>query len=112
MSLQEKYQKALKELENENQVAILIRQEEQNGITYKWRLVVRRGNRGPFHTLEILDPESGVAIQIPLLGNWEKTLGIADKMLTNLSMDTFEEVAKELLSLKQQPRRQRGGKEL
>ncbi|MEM0010186.1 MAG: hypothetical protein QXY20_08935 [Thermofilum sp.] len=112
MSLQDKYQKALKELENERQVAILIKQEEQNGIIYKWRLVVRRGNKSPFHTLEILEPESGVTIQIPLLGNWERTLGIVDKMLTNLSMDTFEEVVKELLALRQQPPRGRREKEI
>lgn len=107
MSISDKYQQALEELEKERQVAIVLKEEEENGIKYKWRLVLRKGRRSPFHLLEILDPDSNVAIQIPLYGNWERVLNVADKMLNNLSMDTFAEVVKQLVSLRTQKRSRR-----
>ena len=105
VDIKTKYEQALQRVEKEGIVAVLLKQEEYNDITVKWRLTLRKGKGDrPFHTLEIVDPESGVCIQIPLMGNWTKVLNVVDQILTNLDMNTFAEIKKQLLSLTNQPK--------
>jgi len=109
MSLEAKYKEALERIKEEGSVAILIKQEDLEGLIVKWRLVLRSTSQGKvMHVLEILDPESATTIQIPLIGDWNKVLNVAEQILNNLDMKTFKEVKKQLVEI----RPQRGGRSI
>jgi hypothetical protein len=109
MSLEAKYREALGRIKEEGSVAILLKQEDLEGLVVKWRLVLRSTSQGRvMHVLEILDPESATTIQIPLIGDWNKVLNVAEQILNNLDMKTFKEVKKQLVEL----RPQRGGRSI
>lgn len=102
-SLAEKYQEALGVLEagEESQVAVLVKQEQtEDGLTIKHRLLMRKTPNSITHVYEILEPESGAMIQIPLLGNWQDVLTGAVNLLESLNMETVKAVVEELVQLR------------
>jgi hypothetical protein len=89
----EKYRKAREQIESGKERALAVVLRVSGGI--KYRLTLRRSNRGIIHTLEIMSDSSTIpAVRIDLLGNWEAVLDEADYVLSNMSMDDFREVAK------------------
>jgi len=89
----EKYKKAREHVESGRERALAVVFGVSEGV--KYRLTLRRGNRGIIHTLEIMSDNSSIpVIKIDLLGNWEAVLDEADYVLSNMSMDDFREVAK------------------
>jgi len=100
--LVEKYRETAQKVEAEGkQYAIKLGGESNEDITIKYRLVLRPTARGIIHTLEILDAtEERAAIQIPLLGrDWARTLNHADRVLSNVSVEKFREIAELLIEL-------------
>jgi len=89
----EKYRKAREQVESGKERALAVVLGVSEGI--KYRLTLRRGNRGVIHTLEIMSDSSTIpAVKIDLLGNWEAVLDEADYVLSNMSMDDFREVVR------------------
>jgi len=100
--LVEKYRETAQKVEAEGkQYAIKLGGESNEDVTIKYRLVLRPTARGIVHTLEILDAtEERAAIQIPLLGrDWARTLNHADRVLSNVSVEKFREIAELLVEL-------------
>jgi len=88
----EKYRKAREQVESGKEKALAVVLGISEGV--KYRLTLRRGNRGVIHTLEIMGDNSTIsAVKIDLLGNWEAVLDEADYVLSNMSMDDFRKVA-------------------
>jgi len=88
----EKYRKAREQVESGKERAIAVVFGVSEGV--KYRLTMRKGNRGIIHTLEIMSDNSSIpAVKIDLLGNWEAVLDEADYVLSNVSMDDFRKVA-------------------
>jgi hypothetical protein len=88
----EKYKKAKEHVESGKEKALAVVFGVSEGV--KYRLTLRRGNRGVIHTLEIMSDNSSIpVIKIDLLGNWEAVLDEADFVLSNMSMDDFRKVA-------------------
>ena len=88
----EKYKKAREQVESGKEKALAVVLGISEGI--KYRLTMRKGGKGIFHTLEIMAENSSVpAIKIDLVGNWEAVLDEADYVLSNMAMDDFRKVA-------------------
>jgi hypothetical protein len=88
----EKYRKAREQVESGKDKSLAVVFGVSEGI--KYRLTMRKGNRGIIHTLEIMNDSSTIpAVKIDLLGNWEAVLDEADYVLSNMSMDDFRKVA-------------------
>jgi hypothetical protein len=88
----EKYKKAREQVESGRERALAVVLGVSEGV--KYRLTLRKGNRGIIHTLEIMGDNSSIpVIKIDLLGNWEAVLDEADYVLSNMSMDDFRKVA-------------------
>jgi hypothetical protein len=88
----EKYRKAREHIESGKERTLAVVFGVSEGV--KYRLTMRKGNRGIIHTLEIMSDNSTIpAVKIDLLGNWEAVLDEADYVLSNMSMDDFRKVA-------------------
>ena len=88
----EKYRKAREHIESGKERTLAVVFGVSEGV--KYRLTLRKGNRGLIHTLEIMSDSSTIpAVKIDLLGNWEAVLDEADYVLSNMSMDDFRKVA-------------------
>jgi hypothetical protein len=89
----EKYKKAREQVESGKEKALAVVLGISEGV--KYRLTLRKSNRGVLHTLEIMNDSSTIpVVKIDLLGNWEAVLDEADYVLSNMAMDDFREVAK------------------
>jgi len=107
--LAEKYRRALETVEKTGIVSIKLKEAE--GI--KYRLSLRKTNKGVIHTLEIMESDASFpAVRIDLLGNWETVLESADRVLANMSMDDFREVAEQVKQLRPQQKGRRNVEEL
>jgi hypothetical protein len=107
----EKYRKAREQVESGKERALAVVLGVSEGI--KYRLTLRRGNRGIIHTLEIMSDNGTIpAVKIDLLGNWEAVLDEADFTLSNMLMDDFREVAKFLKENIAQSRSRGSAKEI
>ena len=88
----ERYKKAREHIETGRERTLAVVLGVSEGV--KYRLTLRKGNRGIIHTLEIMGDNSSIpVIKIDLLGNWEAVLDEADYVLSNMSMDDFRKVA-------------------
>jgi len=88
----DRYRKAREQVESGKEKALAVVFGVSEGV--KYRLTMRKGNRGVIHTLEIMSDNSSIpVIKIDLLGNWEAVLDEADYVLSNMSMDDFRKVA-------------------
>jgi hypothetical protein len=88
----DKYRKAREQIESGKEKALAVVLGVSEGV--KYRLTMRKGNRGIIHTLEIMNDSSTIpAVKIDLLGNWEAVLDEADYVLSNMSMEDFRRVA-------------------
>ena len=88
----EKYKKAREQVESGKERALAVVLGVSEGV--KYRLTMRKGERGIIHTLEIMSDNSTIpAVKIDLLGNWEAVLDEADYVLSNMSMDDYRKVA-------------------
>jgi len=88
----ERYKKAREHIESGRERTLAVVLGVSEGV--KYRLTLRKGNRGIIHTLEIMSDNSTIpAVKIDLLGNWEAVLDEADYVLSNMSMDDFRKVA-------------------
>lgn len=88
----DKYRKAREQVESGKESALAVVLGVSEGI--KYRLTMRRGNRGVIHTLEIMSDSGSIpVVKIDLLGNWEAVLDEADYVLSNMAMDDFRKVA-------------------
>jgi len=88
----ERYKKAREHIESGRERTLAVVLGVSEGV--KYRLTLRKGNRGIIHTLEIMGDNSSIpVIKIDLLGNWEAVLDEADYVLSNMSMDDFRKVA-------------------
>lgn len=107
----EKYRKAREQVESGKEKALAVVLGISEGV--KYRLTLRRGNRGVIHTLEIMGDNSTIsAVKIDLLGNWEAVLDEADYVLSNMSMDDFRKVAEWIKENLAQPRSRGPAKEI
>jgi hypothetical protein len=107
----ERYRKAREQIESGKEKALAVVLGVSEGI--KYRLTMRKGNRGIIHTLEIMSENSAVpALKIDLLGNWEAVLDEADYVLSNMSMDDFHKVAEFLKENFTQTRSRGSAKEI
>jgi hypothetical protein len=88
----ERYKKAREQVESGKERALAVVLGVSEGV--KYRITMRKGNRGIIHTLEIMNDSSTIpVVKIDLLGNWESILDDADYVLSNMSMDDFRKVA-------------------
>ncbi|MCC6021313.1 MAG: hypothetical protein LM577_08125 [Thermoproteaceae archaeon] len=99
--LLEKYKEVRRMAEEQRRAyAIKIAAEESDGIHVKYRLLLRPTQRGIVHLLEIMEEgEVRSAIQVPLLGDWERALKHADRVIDAISKETFREVARVLVEM-------------
>jgi len=89
----EKYKKARELVESGKEKALAVVLGTANGV--KYRITMRRGNRGIIHTLEMMEENSTIpAVRIDLLGNWQAVLDSADYVLSNMGMEDFREISK------------------
>ena len=89
----EKYKKARELVESGKEKALAVVLGTANGV--KYRVTMRRGNRGIIHTIEMMEENSTIpAIRIDLLGNWQAVLDSADYVLSNMGMEDFREISK------------------
>jgi hypothetical protein len=80
--------------------AIKLDVEESEGIRVKYRLLVRPTQRGVMHALEIMEEgETRSAVQVPLLGDWERALKHADRVIDAISKEKFREIARLLVEM-------------
>ncbi len=88
----ERYRKAREQVESGKERALAVVLGVSEGV--KYRLTMRKGNRGIIHTLEIMSENSTIpVVKIDLLGNWEAVLDEADYVLSNMTMDDFRKIA-------------------
>lgn len=99
--LLEKYREVRRMAEEQRRAyAIKIATEESEGIQIKYRLLVRPTQRGIVHALEIMEEgEARSAVQVPLLGDWERALKHADRAIDATSKEKFREVARILVEM-------------
>jgi hypothetical protein len=91
--VEEKYKKARELVESGKEKALAVVLGVNNGV--KYRVTIRKGNRGIIHSLEMMEENSSIpAVRIDLLGNWQAVLDSADYVLSNMGMEDFREVAK------------------
>jgi len=108
-TLAEKYKRAQEAVERAGIVSIKLKESE--GI--KYRLSLRKTSKGVIHSLEIMEADASFpAVRIDLLGNWETVLESADRVLANMSMDDFREVAEQVKQLRPQQRGRKSVEEL
>jgi len=89
----EKYKKARELVESGKEKALAVVLGTSNGV--KYRVTIRRGNRGVIHTLEMMEENSTIPVlKVDLLGNWQAVIDSADYVLSNMGMEDFREVAK------------------
>jgi membrane protein required for beta-lactamase induction len=80
--------------------AIKIAAEESDSIRVKYRLLLRPTQRGIMHLLEIMEEgEARGGVQVPLLGDWERALKHADRVIDAISKEAFREVARVLVEM-------------
>ena len=107
----DKYRKAREQVESGKERALAVVLGVSEGV--KYRLTLRRGNRGVIHTLEIMSDNSTIpVVKVDLLGNWEAVLDEADYVLSNMSMDDFRKVAEWIKENLAQPRSRGPAKEI
>jgi len=107
----EKYRKAREQVESGKERALAVVLGVSEGV--KYRITMRKGNRGIIHTLEIMNDDSTIpAIKIDLLGNWEAVLDEADRVLSNIQMEDFRKVAEFIKENLTQPRSRGSAKEI
>jgi hypothetical protein len=99
--LLEKYREVRRMVEEQRRAyAIKLATEENESVRVKYRLLVRSTQRGVVHALEIMEEgEARSAVQVPLLGDWERVLRHADRVLDTISKETFREVARLLIEM-------------
>jgi hypothetical protein len=107
----EKYRKAREQIESGRERALAVVLGVSEGV--KYRLTMRKANRGVIHTLEIMNDDSSIpAVKIDLVGNWEAVLDEADRVLSNMRMDDFRKVAEFIKENLAQPRSRGSTKEI
>jgi hypothetical protein len=107
----ERYKKAREQVESGKERALAVVLGVSEGV--KYRLTLRKGNRGVIHTLEIMSDNSTIpVVKIDLLGNWEAVLDEADYVLSNMAMDDFRKVAEFIKENLAQPHSRGSAKEI